>query len=55
MSREECTWLSSPWGGPRADYTWAVSGDTLTLSLVGGHEPCRVREFIWAETGRRSG
>jgi hypothetical protein len=44
---EEGTWCRQ-WGGPQADYTWSVSGDTLTLAPAGGSEPCRVRQFIWA-------
>jgi hypothetical protein len=36
------------WGGPEADYTWSVSGDTLTLTPVGGKDPCGLRGFVWA-------
>lgn len=51
---EEGTWCL-PWGGPQADYRWSVSGDTLTLAPVGGKEPCRVRQFIWAGEWTRVG
>jgi hypothetical protein len=44
---EEGTWCLQ-WGGPQADYSWSVSGDTLTLAPLRGSEPCRVRQFIWA-------
>jgi hypothetical protein len=44
---EEGTWCL-PWGGPRADYSWAVNGDKLILVPLGGNEPCRVRQFIWS-------
>lgn len=43
------------WGGPRADYRWSVSGNTLTLATVGGAELCRVRQFIWAGDWTRVG
>jgi hypothetical protein len=35
------------WGGPGADYTWRVTGTTLTLAPVGGADPCIIRGFIW--------
>jgi hypothetical protein len=38
------------WCGPgvgSASYQWAVSGTTLTLTLV-GRDPCRYRKAIWA-------
>jgi len=34
--------------GPDATYTWSVSGDTLTLAPVNGHDACGIRGFIWA-------
>jgi hypothetical protein len=34
--------------GPAATYTWSVSGDTLTLTPVGGKDACGIRGFIWA-------
>jgi hypothetical protein len=34
--------------GPSATYTWNVSGDTLTLAPVGGHDACGIRGFIWS-------
>jgi hypothetical protein len=34
--------------GPSATYTWSVSGATLTLTPVGGHDACGIRGFIWA-------
>jgi hypothetical protein len=36
------------WGGPAADYTWSVSGDTLTLKPAGGKDACGLRGFVWA-------
>ena len=50
---EEGTWCHS-WGGPQADYHWAVNGDTLTLAPA-GNDPCRVRQFIWAGQWKRVG
>ena len=41
--------------GPNATYTWSVSGDTLTLAPVGGHDACGVRGFIWAGDWTRVG
>jgi hypothetical protein len=38
------------WGGPGADYTWKVSGTSLTLKPVGGEDPCAIRGFIWTGT-----
>ena len=35
-------------GGPVANYTWSVSGNTLTLTPAGGKDACGVRGFIWA-------
>jgi hypothetical protein len=34
--------------GPAADYNWSVSGETLTLSPVGGKDACGIRGYIWA-------
>jgi hypothetical protein len=33
--------------GPPADYRWSVSGDTLTLTPIGGRDACGIRGFIW--------
>lgn len=41
--------------GPAADYSWSVSGDTLTLTPVGGRDACAIRGFIWAGTWTRVG
>jgi hypothetical protein len=35
------------WGGPGADYTWKVTGTTLTLEPAGGADACSIRGFIW--------
>ena len=35
-------------GGPENDYSWSVSGNTLTLTPVGGADRCGVRGFVWA-------
>ena len=40
-------WWCQP-DGPRATYDWSVSGDTLTLAPVGGHDACGIRGFVWA-------
>src|SRR3954465_11768475 len=34
--------------GPTASYRWSNSNDTLTLTPVGGGDPCGIRGFIWA-------
>ena len=41
--------------GPPADYNWSVSGNTLTLAPVGGHDACGIRGFIWTGTWTRVG
>ena len=41
--------------GPSATYTWSVSGSTLTLAPVGGHDACGIRGFIWAGEWTRGG
>jgi hypothetical protein len=41
--------------GPAATYTWSVSGNTLTLAPVGGHDACGIRGFIWTGTWTRAG
>jgi hypothetical protein len=41
--------------GPSATYTWTVSGNTLTLAPVGGHDACGIRGFVWAGTWTRVG
>jgi hypothetical protein len=41
--------------GPSATYTWSVSGNTLTLAPVGGHDACGIRGFIWTGTWTRTG
>jgi hypothetical protein len=46
-------WCES--NGPAATYTWSVSGRTLTLTPVGGHDACGIRGFVWAGTWTRSG
>jgi len=40
-------WWCETWG-PAATYTWTVSGNTLTLTPVGGQDACGIRGFIWA-------
>lgn len=50
--------LGGPWcyeDGPGATYTWSVSGDTLKLAPVGGHDACGIRGFIWTGTWTRTG
>jgi len=39
--------------GPAAKYTWSVSGNTLTLAPIGGHDACGIRGFIWTGTWTR--
>jgi hypothetical protein len=41
--------------GPEADYTWSVSGDTLTLKPKTGADSCGVRGFVWAGDWKRVG
>ncbi len=40
-------------GGPRATYTWSVSGDTLTLAPVNGTDACNQRGTTWTGTWTR--
>jgi hypothetical protein len=46
-------WWCQTWG-PAANYSWSVSGSTLTLSPVGGHDACGIRGFIWSGTWTRT-
>jgi hypothetical protein len=41
--------------GPGATYNWSVSGDTLTLAPVGGHDACAVRGVVWSGQWTRVG
>jgi hypothetical protein len=41
--------------GPRSNYAWSVSGDTLTLQPMHGADACSVRGFIWAGDWKRVG
>jgi hypothetical protein len=41
--------------GPPAAYTWSVTGRTLTLAPVGGHDACGIRGFIWSGQWTRVG
>jgi hypothetical protein len=45
-------WWCDPWG-PEADYTWSVSGTTLTLAPAGGTDACRQRGEILTGTWTR--
>jgi hypothetical protein len=47
-------WWCYP-NGPAATYNWSVSGDTLTLTPVGGHDACGVRGFVWSGQWTRVG
>jgi hypothetical protein len=47
-------WWCETWG-PAATYTWSVSGETLTLTPIGGHDACGVRGFVWAGEWTRVG
>jgi len=47
-------WWCFP-NGPGASYNWSVSGNTLTLAPVGGHDACRVRGFVWSGQWTRVG
>jgi hypothetical protein len=47
-------WWCYP-NGPAADYNWTVSGNTLTLSPVGGHDACGIRGFVWTGSWTRVG
>ena len=35
--------------------TGSVSGDTLTLAPVGGHDACGIRGLVWGGTWTRVG
>jgi hypothetical protein len=39
--------------GPSARYSWTVSGDTLTLAPIGGHDACSQRGTVWSGTWTR--
>jgi hypothetical protein len=39
--------------GPPATYSWSVSGNTLTLAAVGGHDTCGQRSRTWTGTWTR--
>jgi hypothetical protein len=41
-------------GGPPATYTWSVSGNTLNLAPVGGHDACAIRGSVWSGTWTRA-
>lgn len=43
------------WDGPGADYSWSVSGTTLTLTPAGGRDACGIRGFIWSGDWTRVG
>jgi hypothetical protein len=45
-------WWCETWG-PAATYTWTVSGNTLKLAPVGGHDACAIRGFVWSGTWTR--
>jgi hypothetical protein len=47
------TWCDA--GGPGADYTWSVTGNTLTLAPAGGDDACGIRGFIWTGQWTRVG
>jgi hypothetical protein len=47
-------WLCEP-SGPASNYTWSVSGTTLTLTPVGGADACRLRGQVWAGDWSRVG
>jgi hypothetical protein len=42
-------------GGPAATYNWNVSGNTLTLTPVGGTDSCASRGVVWAGQWTRVG
>jgi hypothetical protein len=46
-------WWCETWGPP-ATYTWSVSGNTLKLAPVGGHDACAIRGFVWGGTWTRT-
>jgi hypothetical protein len=43
------------WGGPGADYSWTVTGNTLALTPIGGKDACSIRGFIWTGKWTRVG
>jgi hypothetical protein len=46
-------WLCEP-GGPGSNYTWSVTGTTLTLTPAGGSDACHLRGRVWAGEWTRS-
>ena len=46
-------WWCQTWG-PAATYTWSVSGNSLKLAPVGGHDDCAIRGFVWSGTWTRA-
>ncbi|HZS58552.1 MAG TPA: hypothetical protein VFA43_04735, partial [Gemmatimonadaceae bacterium] len=40
--------------GPPATYSWSVSGDTLTLTPLGGQDGCHQRGTTWTGTWTRA-
>ena len=40
--------------GPSATYSWKVTGNTLTLTPIGGHDACSQRGTVWTGTWTRT-
>jgi hypothetical protein len=40
--------------GPSAKYSWSVSGNTLTLTPIGGQDACHQRGTVWSGTWTRA-
>jgi hypothetical protein len=47
-------WWCNP-DGPRATYSWSVSGDTLALAPAGGVDACHARGTVWTGEWKRVG
>jgi hypothetical protein len=47
-------WWCEP-GGPRATYSWSVTGDTLTLKPLNGRDPCGERGYVYTGDWTRAG
>jgi hypothetical protein len=45
-------WWCQTWGPP-ATYTWSVTGKTLKLAPVGGHDACAIRGYVWSGVWKR--
>ena len=40
--------------GPPTEYSWTVSGNSLTLAPIGGQDACHQRGTVWSGTWTRA-